>query len=67
MSREAPARNGAKGRIGEAVYLGEVAQYEFLAGGQALKILELNPRFVEAARGELFASAEPEDVVVLVR
>jgi len=65
LSREAPARNGAKGRIGEAVYLGEVAQYEFLAGGQALKILELNPRFVDAARGELFASAEPEDVVVL--
>jgi iron(III) transport system ATP-binding protein len=67
LSRAAPTRNAAKGRIGEAVYLGEVAQYEFLAGGQALKILELNPRFVDAARGEWFASAEPEDVVVLVR
>jgi iron(III) transport system ATP-binding protein len=67
LTREAPARNAVKGRIGEAVYLGEVAQYEFLAGGQALKILELNPRFVDAVRGELFASAEPEDVVVLVR
>ena len=67
LSREAPARNAVRGRIGEAVYLGEVAQYDFVAGGQTLKILELNPRFLDAtARGELFASADPEDVVVLV-
>ena len=67
LSREAPARNAVKGRIGEAVYLGEVAQYDFVAGGLTLNILELNPRFLDqSARGELFASAEPEDVVVLV-
>ena len=67
LGRTAPARNAVKGRIGEAVYLGEAAQYDFVAGGQTLKILELNPRFVDAAtRGELFASVEPEDVVVLV-
>jgi iron(III) transport system ATP-binding protein len=66
LSREAPARNGVKGKIGECIYLGETAQYEFVAGGQALKIFELNPRFVDqVARGELYASAEPEDVVVL--
>ena len=66
LSREAPARNAVRGRIGEAIYLGEVAQYDFVAGGQTLKILELNPRFLDAtARGELFASADPEDVVVL--
>jgi len=66
LSREAPARNPVKGRIGESIYLGEVAQYEFLASGAALKIFELNPRFLEATdRGELFASAEPDDVVVL--
>ena len=65
LSREAPARNAVRGRIGEAVYLGEVAQYDFVAGGQTLKILELNPRFLDAtARGELFASADPEDVLV---
>ena len=67
LSREAPAQNAVRGRIGAAIYLGEVAQYEFVAGGQTLKIFELNPRFVDgAARGELFASVEPEDVVVLV-
>jgi len=31
-----------------------------------LKIIELNPRFLDqSGRGELFASAAPEDVVVL--
>src|SRR5688572_20229566 len=67
LSREAPARNGVRGRIGEAIYLGELAQYELVAGGIDLKILELNPRFIDpAARGDVFASAAPEDVVVLV-
>ncbi len=66
LSREAPARNAVKGRIGEAVYLGEVAQYDFVTGGATLKIFELNPRFVgSASRGELYASVEPDDVVVL--
>ena len=67
LSREAPAHNAVKGRIGDCVYLGEVAQYDFVAGGVRLKIFELNPRFVDqAARGELYASVDPEDVVVLV-
>jgi iron(III) transport system ATP-binding protein len=67
LSREAPDRNTVKGRIGEAVYLGEIAQYDFVAvGGTMLKIFELNPRFLgQSARGELFASVDPEDVVVL--
>lgn len=60
------AQNSVRGRIGEAVYLGEVAQYEFLVGDTALKIYELNPRFLgQAARGELYASVDPQDVVVL--
>ncbi len=67
LSREAPGRNAVKGRIGECVYLGEVAQYGFVTAGDRLKIFELNPRFVDqAARGELWASVESEDVVVLV-
>jgi iron(III) transport system ATP-binding protein len=67
LSRDAPARNGVRGRIGEAIYLGELAQYDLVAGGIDLKVLELNPRFIDpAARGEVFASAVPEDVVVLV-
>ena len=66
LSREAPARNAVRGRIGAAVYLGEMAQYELLAGGQELKILELNPRFIDqTTRGEVFASVAPEDAVVL--
>jgi iron(III) transport system ATP-binding protein len=66
LSREAPAGNAVKGQIGEAVYLGEVAQYDFVTGGTTLKIFELNPRFLgQSARGELFAHVEPEDVVVL--
>jgi len=67
LNREAPQRNAVKGTIGEAIYLGDVAQYDFIAGGHALKILELNPRVLEStAHGEMFASAQPEDVVVLM-
>jgi iron(III) transport system ATP-binding protein len=59
--------NSVKGRIGDAIYLGEVAQYEFLAGGNhALKIFELNPRLsARPADRDLYASATKEDVVVL--
>jgi len=68
LAHEAPAGNAVRGRIGEAMYLGEVAQYDFVAGGATLKILEMNPRFVgQAARGELFASVDPRDVVVLTQ
>jgi len=66
LGREVPVRNGVKGRIGEAVYLGEVAQYGFETGGTTLKVLEMNPRFLDPANcGELFASVAPEDAVVL--
>ncbi len=67
LHRGAEARNVVKGRIGESIYLGEVAQYEFVtAGGTRLKIFERNPRFVDGAdRGELYATVAPEDVVVL--
>jgi iron(III) transport system ATP-binding protein len=66
LSREAPARNAVRGKIGGAIYLGELAQYDLIAGGQDLKIIELNPRFMDqTGRGEVFASVAPEDVVVL--
>jgi len=65
---EASAKNSVKGRIGEATYLGEIAQYEFIVDAVTLKIFELNPQFVDqSARGELFASAAIEDVVVLAK
>jgi iron(III) transport system ATP-binding protein len=60
-------RNSVRGRIGGCIYLGEVAQYEFITGGTKLKIFERNPRFVDGVtRGELHATVAPEDVVVLV-
>ncbi|MFT3781169.1 MAG: ABC transporter ATP-binding protein [Nibricoccus sp.] len=69
LGRATGGQNSVAGRIGEAVYLGEVAQYDFLASanGSSLKILELNPRYMGTAAGmELYAMAEPEDVVVLL-
>jgi len=68
LHRNAELRNVVKGRIGQATYLGEVAQYEFVtSNGTLLKIFERNPRFVDgASRGELYATVEPDDVVVLV-
>jgi iron(III) transport system ATP-binding protein len=68
LSREQPARNFVRGRIGEAIYLGELAQYDLIANGHDLKIIELNPRFIDASgRGEVYAAAEPDDVVILTR
>jgi len=67
LGRAASGPNAVQGRISDCLYLGEVAQYGFVAAGTRLKIFELNPRFVaQADRGELFASVAPEDVVVLV-
>ena len=64
--------NVIRGKIGRSVYLGEVAEYDFQPWVQgrgepvALKIFELNPRFVEAADGtEITARAAPDDVAVL--
>ena len=68
LHRESPgARNTISGRIGDFIYLGEVAQYALIVGDTVLKVFERNPRFVDgASRGELFATVAPEDVVVLV-
>jgi len=62
--------NSVRGRIGEAIYLGEVAQYGFVAtqGSHTLKVYELNPRHLAGAGdGELHATAAAEDVVILER
>ena len=67
IGREKKDRNCVEGSIGGAVYLGEMAQYDFVCGGVTLKIMELNPRLVgQAAEGRLHASVDPEDAVVLV-
>jgi iron(III) transport system ATP-binding protein len=66
ISGVAAGPNAVRGRIGASVYLGENAQYDFVAGGATLKILELNPRLVGRPGTEEFhASVRPEDVVVL--
>ena len=58
--------NVVRGRVGDAVYLGEVAQYRFFAGDQSLKIFEMNPS-IEHLRtdGDFCATVAREDVVVL--
>jgi iron(III) transport system ATP-binding protein len=66
LATQLPARNAIEGRITERIYLGEMAQYRFSAGPQTLKICELNPRFVELSpERQVFASVEPEDVILL--
>jgi iron(III) transport system ATP-binding protein len=66
LSAGRPAGNAVHGRIGKSIYLGENAQYDFVSGDTTLKILELNPRFVDRPGSEdLHASVLPEDVVVL--
>ncbi len=58
--------NCFSGSIGEAVYYGETAQYEFISGEHPLKVFELNPRFLARAGAEnLYAFVDPEDVVVM--
>ena len=67
ISAERPEGNAVRGRIGASLYLGENAQYDFQSGGVGLKILELNPRFIDRSDAEEFyASAQSEDVVVLL-
>jgi iron(III) transport system ATP-binding protein len=66
LRREAAVENGVRGHIESTTYLGEVAQYQFRAGGELLKVFEINPRFVETGRdAELVATVAPEDVIVL--
>ncbi|HTB79779.1 MAG TPA: ABC transporter ATP-binding protein [Opitutaceae bacterium] len=65
-SENMDTKNRVRGKIGAAAYLGEVAQYDFTAGGMTLKISELNPRVAgDSAGREWMASVDPEDVVVL--
>lgn len=66
LDPEPAAENCARGRIGEAVYLGETAQYRFNAGPHLLKIFELNPRLsARASDRDFFARVRADDVVVL--
>jgi len=61
--------NGFAGWIGESVYYGELARYEFFHSEEFhLKVFELNPRYLNRSGQEgLFAYVDPDDVVVLAR
>jgi iron(III) transport system ATP-binding protein len=69
LETSAGSDNSIKGRVGESIYLGEVAQYTFHSeNGEAnrtLKINEMNPRAVHSGERQLYAVASPEDVCVL--
>lgn len=68
LSEKPVELNCLKGRIGESLYLGEIAQYRFTTGATKLKIFELNPRLsARTSDRDLFALAQTEDVVVLRR
>ena len=58
--------NSTDGIIGQTVYYGEVARYDFVKNGITLKISELNPKHLDHTlqRG-LFANVKVDDVVVL--
>ena len=66
FSQQPAEINQVSGLIEEAVYLGEMAQYQVVPepGGVALKVYEINPRHV-AVGGPCILSVAPEDVVVL--
>ena len=58
--------NCLQGKVGEATYYGEVAQYEFLCDGAKLKVFELNPRTIWGQKDQdLFVWADMEDIVIL--
>ncbi len=62
--------NAVSGRVTEAVYLGELAQYRLAASGGAageIKVFEMNPRRLQSAERDAVASVAPEDTIVLRR
>jgi iron(III) transport system ATP-binding protein len=66
FSEESAAVNAVKGEIRDSTYLGELAQYEFQAGSQKFKVVEMNPHLSGRENGhKFFAKASSDDVVIL--
>ncbi len=66
LGETGPETNCIAGDIGNAVYYGEVAHYEFGANGTTLNVSELNPKHMRQDRDAgLVAWVAPEDVVIL--
>lgn len=57
--------NTLTGHIEHVQYQGPIARYRFRSGDVMLKIDESNPRFASPPPNELYAWADPDDVVVL--
>lgn len=58
--------NSIDGIIGETIYYGEVAHYNFVKNGITLRISELNPKHLQYEHQMgLFANIKVDDVVVL--
>lgn len=58
--------NSIDGVIGETIYYGEVAHYNFVKNGVTLRISELNPKHLQHQHQMgLFANIKVDDVVVL--
>ena len=66
LQNDAKTVNCVRGRIGESVYLGELAQHEFRHGETVLKVFELNPKLsTRSADQDVLAHVRSEDVVIL--
>ncbi len=68
LAESAVCENSVPGRVGDPVYLGDLAQYSFrsdVAGGVILKVNEMNPRRVYPGDKEMHALVDADDVCVL--
>jgi iron(III) transport system ATP-binding protein len=57
--------NTIGGELAASTYLGEIAEHQFAAAGNLLRIYELNPQLRRPASERLWASVSPSDVVLL--
>jgi iron(III) transport system ATP-binding protein len=63
---EAKGLNYLQGKLGQSLYLGELAQHEFIVANTKLKLFEFNPKTRQPTEGSvLSASVQVEDVVIL--
>lgn len=61
---DADTERAVPATLRSTVYLGEFAQHEFAAGGEMLKVLELNPHLAHRVTGHQYF-LEPLDAVIL--
>ena len=61
----APPPNATAGELESTAYLGEIAEHRFRAGGEVLRIHELNPRSTQREDKRHLAVIAPDDVVLV--